>query len=250
MPEPAGIERLRRTVALACRILGHTGLAEDVLGHVSVRVGDGRMLMRCRGPREEGLLFTTDDDVRLVDFAGAGPGAHLDAWQPPNETPIHGEILRTRPEVDAVVHCHPPALLVAAVAGVPLRPVFGSYHIPAARLALDGVPVYPRSVLVRTTALAHEMLAAMGSAPVVVLRGHGLTTVGSGDHAVEEAVVRALAVETLARVNLAVAAAGGAEYVLPAEDAAELPDLGGSFNTLTVWRHRVARLRHAGLVLD
>ncbi len=42
---------LRRTVALACRILAYRGLAEDVLGHVSVRVGADRMLVRCRGPQ-------------------------------------------------------------------------------------------------------------------------------------------------------------------------------------------------------
>ena len=45
----------RATVATACRILALHGLVSGVLGHVSVRVGEDRLLVRCRGPRERGL---------------------------------------------------------------------------------------------------------------------------------------------------------------------------------------------------
>jgi ribulose-5-phosphate 4-epimerase/fuculose-1-phosphate aldolase len=237
----------RRTIALACRVLGHTGLAEDVLGHISLRTGADRILLRCRGPREEGLLFTVDDDIREVDLDGT---LDLDGWRVPNELPIHAEILRARPDVDAVVHCHPPSVLVAGVAGVELRPVFGAYHIPAARLALDGIPTYPRSGLIRTAERGSEVAAALGPAPAVVLRGHGIATVGSGQYAVEEAVLRALAIDTLARVNLACAQVGGARHLLSEADAAELPDLGSSFNVEALWRHELARLRQAGLLLS
>ena len=54
---------LRRRVAVACRILAHAGLAEDILGHVSVRLDDDTILVRARGPAEAGLLFSTADDV-------------------------------------------------------------------------------------------------------------------------------------------------------------------------------------------
>jgi len=245
---PRELEPLRRTVALACRVIAGAGLAEDILGHVSVRVGNDRMLLRCRGPEEQGLLFTVDDDVHLVDFDGRGdlpPG-----WAPPNELPIHGELLRARPEIDAVVHCHPPSVLVAGVEGVPFRPVFGAYNIPAARLALDGVPVYPRAVLIRRPELGRDLVSAMGQSPVCVLRGHGIATVGSGDHVVEQAVVRALNLDVLARVSLERARVGDRAPDLTPEDVAELPDLGTSFNHLTVWRHHLARLRLAGLALD
>ncbi|HZD72910.1 MAG TPA: class II aldolase/adducin family protein, partial [Actinomycetota bacterium] len=52
------LEELREQVATACRVLADEGLVESVLGHVSARAGD-RMLLRCRGPREHGLRFTT-----------------------------------------------------------------------------------------------------------------------------------------------------------------------------------------------
>lgn len=242
---------LRRTVALACRILAEAGLADGVLGHVSGRTGPGRMLVRCRGPREEGLLFTGVSDVREVGLDGHGDLTDgEDSWAVPNELPIHAEVLRARPDVDAVVHCHPPAVLVAGVEEIALRPVFGAYDIPAARMAVEGVPVYPRAVLVRTPELGREVVAAMGGATVCVLRGHGIVTVGSGPHAVEQAVARTLSLELLARVSIERARLGDRAADLSEADLAELPDLGSSFNDLMVWRHRLARLRLAGLLLD
>jgi ribulose-5-phosphate 4-epimerase/fuculose-1-phosphate aldolase len=206
------------------------------------------MLVRCRGPREEGLLSTLEEDVRLVDLGGRG--ADLGEWSAPTELPIHAEILRARPDVDAVVHCHPPSVLAAGLARVALRPVFGAYHIPAARMAIDGIPVYPRKILVRRPELGRELVAAMGAAPACVLSGHGIATVGSGPHAVEQAVVRALSLDVLARVNVEQARLGGRAEDLTPEDVAELPDLGAAFNDLNLWRHHLARLRLAGLALD
>lgn len=251
MNPSANLTRLRRLVALGCRVLAHAGLAEDILGHISVRVGAESLLVRCRGPQEEGLLLTLDDDIRQVDFDGRGDA--VDTWAVPSEFAIHAELMRARPDVDSVVHCHPPSVLVAGVAGVALRPVFGAYNIPAARLALDGVPVYPRAVLIRRPDLGRELVDAMGSAPVCVLRGHGIVTVGSGEHAVEQAVVRALNLDVLARINVereGLADRPREDIDLPPEDVAELPDLGSAFNDLLVWRHHLARLRLAGLAMQ
>ncbi|MDP9417346.1 MAG: class II aldolase/adducin family protein [Actinomycetota bacterium] len=216
-------------------------MAEDVLGHVSARVDHDRMLVRCRGPQERGLLFTTASDVRLVDLGGRGD---LDGgYAVPNELPIHAEIFRARPEARAVVHVHPPAVLIADLAEIPLRPVFGAYNIPALRMALAGVPVYPRAVLIRSRGLGEEMVRAMGNSPVCVLRGHGITAWGDS---VEQAVVRALNLAVLARVHVELAKLGAEPPCLPAEDLDELPDLGPSFNDDAVWRYHVARLESDG----
>ena len=235
---------LRHKVATACRILAHAGLSPDILGHVSVRVGSDALLVRCRGPHERGLAFTTVDDVRRVGFGGADPG---DGYQAPNELPIHVEAMRARPDVHAVVHAHPPAVVAADLAGVPLLPLIGAFNIPAAKLAADGIPVYPRGVLIRTAELGAEMVAAMGERPVCVLRGHGITTVGAS---IEQAVARALAVDSLARMAAEVVRLGGAVRALPDDDLASLPDLGSTFNDVLLWRHHEARLASAGLALD
>ena len=149
---------LAATVATACRIVAQQGLAADVLGHVSVRLDADRILLRCRGPRDRGLLFTDADDIRVVDLNGRGD---LDGgYSVPNEFHIHTELFRARADVQAVVHAHPRDVMVADLAGVPLRQVFGAYNIPASRLAHDGIPVYPRSVLVRTPELGCAVAAA------------------------------------------------------------------------------------------
>ncbi|HVV18484.1 MAG TPA: class II aldolase/adducin family protein [Pseudonocardiaceae bacterium] len=237
MPSTEGIERMRAEVADACRILATEGLVDGILGHVSARVDDTTMLVRCRGPREHGLLFTEASDIRLVDLDGhhAEPA---DGYAVPNELPIHGETLRARPAVGAVVHAHPPAVLACGIAELPFRPVFGAFNIPAMRMAHDGVPVYRRSVLIRRPDLAEEMLAAMGDSPVCVLRGHGVTVTGA---TVREAVIRALNLNALATVTLNVAMTGREAEVISAEDMAELPDLGSAFNDDLNWNYYRAR---------
>jgi 3,4-dihydroxyphthalate decarboxylase len=101
------------------------------------------------------------------------------------------------------------------------------------------VPVFPRGVLVRDRQLAAQMVAAMADRPVVLLRGHGLTSAAAG---VEQAVLQAISVDQLARLSLRVVTAGGSLVDLPDTDMAELPDLGTGFNISTAWRHELARL--------
>jgi ribulose-5-phosphate 4-epimerase/fuculose-1-phosphate aldolase len=231
------LSALREDVATACRVLAARGLASGILGHISVRVGLDQLLVRCRGPQERGLAFTTAADIQLVDFdADLAPAA---GYAVPNELPLHTAVLSSRPDVAAVVHAHPPQVVAADLAGIRIRPIVGAFDIPGTRLAAGGIPVYERSVLIRTQALATEMVEAMGSRPVVLLRGHGLTSTGAS---VAEAVLRAVSIDTLAGLSLSILAAGGTLADVPKADMAELPDLGDTFNQATAWRHEVARL--------
>lgn len=234
------LDALRHEIARACRVLAARKLAEGILGHISVRVDDEHLLVRCRGPRERGLAFTEYADIRLVDLDGNGD---LDGgYRVPNELPLHTEVLRTRGDVRTVIHAHPPTVVAADLAGIAIRPIIGAFDIPGARLAEGGVPVYPRAVLVRDRTLAAEMVEAMGDRPVVLLRGHGLTAVGDSP---AQAVLRAISVDSIARLSLAVTGAGGTLVDVPDEDMAELPDLGSAFNEATAWRHEIARLGEA-----
>ena len=232
------LRALRETVALGCRILAARGLVDGVLGHVSARVGPESLLVRCRGPQERGVARTEPDAIRLVDL----DGQHLEpseGWQVPKELPIHSRVLATRPDVGAVVHAHPPSVLLCGLAELPLRPIFGAYNIPAMRLAAGGIPVYGRSVLIARTELADEMLAAMGDRPACILRGHGITVTGAS---VEEAVVRAVDLDELCAVTLRLAQLGVTAPEVPKADQAELPDLGGAFNDQLHWQALAAAL--------
>jgi 3,4-dihydroxyphthalate decarboxylase len=236
-PTTGDLEAACRDIADACRVMAARGLADGVLGHVSMRVDAEHLLVRCRGPHERGLAFTEPADIRLVDLDGQGD---LEGgYRIPAELPLHTEVLRARPEIRAVVHAHPFAVVAADLAGHRIRPLLGAYDIPGAQLAAGGIPVYPRAVLLRDRRLAAEMAATMGTRPVVVLRGHGLTTTGDDP---AQAVLRAISIDNLARMILAVAGAGGTPADLPDEDLAELPDLGRGFTQTTAWRHELARL--------
>ncbi|BDB43274.1 fructose-bisphosphate aldolase [Mycobacterium kiyosense] len=228
-------------LAQACRVAAARGLVDGMLGHLSLRVDDERLLIRCRSDTDTGVAYTRPDDIRLVTFDG-NPGAagELDGYRVPNELPIHTETMRADPRHRAVAHLHPPEVVAADLAGITLRPIYGAYDIPGARLARGGVPVYERAVLIRNARLGRQMVTAMGDASVVICRGHGITSTAG---TVEEAVLQAIGLNELARMSLRVRAAGGTLHDIADEDWDDLPDLGSGFNVESAWRHEVARLR-------
>jgi 3,4-dihydroxyphthalate decarboxylase len=179
-------------------------------------------------------------DGEVLDEGGA-------AWRPPSELPIHTEVLRARPDAVSVVHTHPRPVVAASLAGLPLLPIVGAFDIPAMRLAEAGIATYPRSVLVHRADLGQELVAALGGTEACVLVGHGLVTTGA---TVVAAVLRALAVTSLAALSMDVVAAGGSLVPIPEADRAELPDLGSAFNEDLLWRHHLAVLAADGWDLD
>jgi ribulose-5-phosphate 4-epimerase/fuculose-1-phosphate aldolase len=238
IPSQEDTAMLRSTVATACRILAHRGMVDGILGHVSARVSDDEIVVRCRGQNERGLGRTTAEDVWRVTL----DGAHVDVpegYAPPNELPIHTELFRRRPGVGAVIHAHPPAAILASLAELPLRPVFGAYNIPALRLALGGVRVFPRPVLITRDELAAEMVDAMGDQDVCILRGHGITVAAS---TVEAATTLAVDLNVLMETTVELARLGATPPDLTPEDLAELPDLGVEFNSVLAWQALVADL--------
>ncbi|OBA72325.1 3,4-dihydroxyphthalate decarboxylase [Mycobacterium sp. 1554424.7] len=234
------LDAQRELVAQGCRVAAARGLVDGILGHLSLRVDDERLLVRCRSDTDAGVAFTRPGDIRLITFDGtAGAAGELDGYRVPNELPIHTETMLANPEHRAVAHLHPPAVVAADLAGIQIRPIYGAFDIPGAWLARGGVPVYERAVLIRSSKLGKEMVAAMGGAPVVILRGHGITGAAG---TIQQAVLRAISVDALARMSLRVRAAGGALRDIDERDWDDLPDLGSGFNTEAAWRHEVARL--------
>ncbi len=233
-------EQQRALVAQACRVAAARGLVDGILGHLSLRVDDGHLLIRCRSDTDTGVAFTQPGDIRLINLDGSpGAAGELDGYRVPNELPIHVETMLAHPEHRAVAHLHPPAVVAADLAGITLRPIYGAYDIPGAWLARGGVPVYERAVLIRNPALGKDMVAAMRGRPVLILRGHGIT---SAANTIQQAVLQAISVNELARMSLPLRAAGAALREIDDADWDDLPDLGPGFNTDAAWRHEVARL--------
>ena len=242
-PMPDSSE-LRAEVAAACRVLAHRGLVNGILGHASARISENEIVVRCRTAGERGLAASGPEDVCRVSL-DSEPLDLPDGASVPKELAIHTEIMRARPQVGCVIHAHPPQALLAGLAGLSPRPVFGAYNIPAMRLAQEGVPLYGRSVLITRAELARELVAAMGESSICLMVGHGIT-VAAGT--VAEAVVLAVNLDELLWVTVELARLGVEPPALSEADLAELPDLGAQFNYEMAWQALLAELPPLPLV--
>jgi len=96
------------------------------------------------------------------------------------------------------VHIHPEHAVLLTIAGKEILPILGAFDVAAAKLALQGVPVYPRSVTVSDDALGEEFASFVGDHDVALMHGHGATVIGSS---IEDAVVRCMALNLLVRMT-------------------------------------------------
>jgi ribulose-5-phosphate 4-epimerase/fuculose-1-phosphate aldolase len=211
------MQALRERVAKACRVLGTLELTKGTTGHISARVpGTDTVLIRARGPGETGVRFTSAEDVILVDLDGKKlDGApDLDA---PQEVFIHTWIYRTRPEVGSVVHAHPATAVLFTICDKPLLPLYGAYDPTGLRLLMEGIPTFPRSVLVSNDALGKELAEIMGK-HACLMRGHGITTCGPS---IEEATITAIRLNDLAEMNYRAQLLGNPQTI-PEEEIEQL----------------------------
>jgi L-fuculose-phosphate aldolase len=161
--------QLREEVAWACRILALEGYVDLTLGHVSAREpGSTSVLIKRRGI---GLDEVSADDVIEFDLAEGGPPSssemHLEAV-------LHSEVYRTRSDVCAVVHGHPPYATAFSATGARLQLLTHD-----AVLFADGVSLFEESPELITEAdQARAVAQALGSRRAVLLRNHGVLVVG------------------------------------------------------------------------
>jgi ribulose-5-phosphate 4-epimerase/fuculose-1-phosphate aldolase len=192
-------DALRSRIAKACRVVGRMGLTRALRGHISARIpGTDRIFVRARGPSESGVRYTTDDEVVEVDLDGRPVAGMPEGLRGPSEIFIHTGIFRARPEINAVLHMHPPTIVLFTIVGKPLLPIYGAYDPFGLGIALDDIPVFDRSVLINSPELGRQFAAAIGKKRACLMRGHGITTTGES---IEEAAVVALGLNELATMN-------------------------------------------------
>ena len=199
------------------------------------------MLIRGRGEGESGLLFTKPRDIVLADFDGRAVRKQR-GLKLPNESCIHGELYKSRADIGSVVHAHPPSIVLASMAGIALRPIFGGYDPRAMRLAVREIPVYPSSLTLHSKDQVHAMMTIMGESDVCILRGHGVVVVANS---VEEATIKAIKLDLLAKMNLQAVALGGIPTISEEDQNAFLSRRGkGGKSSEALWRYYTAWLKH------
>lgn len=229
-------------VAQGCRILGKLDLTHAALGHISYRLGDSEtMLIKGKGPQEVGLRYTTAEDILRVDFH-ADKLSGAEGLQPPSESYLHIWLYRKNPRLRSVVHVHPEHAVLLTVVGKEVLPIYGAYGA-GARLGVEGVPTYQRSVTIHDDRLGEEFAEFMAGRQVALMRGHGVTVTGSG---VEDVVVRTLALNELVTMNYKAYLLGEprpildedlAEFRKPLDPARRRGSAGGDAGMLATWRY-------------
>jgi ribulose-5-phosphate 4-epimerase/fuculose-1-phosphate aldolase len=229
------------TVARACRVLGKLDVTHGALGHVSFRVGESSMLIKGKGPDEVGLRYTRVEDIIEVTFDAeklSGP----QGLQPPSESYLHIWLYKLRPDVQCVIHVHPEHAVLLTICDKPILPIYGAYG-SGARLALDGVPTYPRSITIHDDRLGEEFARFMSDQKAALMRGHGVSVVGAS---VEDAAVRTLALNELVTMTYKAYLLGTPQPISD-EDQAEMRKpldptrrrgtAGGEAGMLAIWRY-------------
>ena len=160
---------LRAELCQVCGLLYQRGYVASNDGNVSVRAGEGQILITPSGVSKGRL---TPEMLVLCDLEGR---VLAGSRHPSSEAAMHLLLYRERPDVGAVVHAHPAAATAFAACRRPLdvpyltEVVSGLGPIPVAPYALPSTPEVPQSIL-----------PFLPDHNGVLLANHGALTWGSG----------------------------------------------------------------------
>jgi L-ribulose-5-phosphate 4-epimerase len=200
------IPALRRAVCDLHAELVRYGLVVWTSGNVSGRVpGTDRFVIKPSGVSYEEL---TPESIVVCDLDGRLVEGEL---APSSDTAAHAYVYRHRPDVGGVVHTHSTYATAWAARGEPIPCVltgmadeFGG-EIPVGPFALIGDDSIGRGIV--STLEGHR-------SPAVLMRNHGVFTIGSDARA---AVKAAVMCEDVAR-TIHIARAGGEPVPIPPAD--------------------------------
>lgn len=207
-------EQLRRDIVEVGRRLHDRRYVASNDGNISVRLDEHRVLATPRGVSKG---FMSPDMLVITDLAGHKLVGERDAS---SELKMHLAVYALRPDVQAVVHAHPPVATGFAVAGIPLdRAVLAEVittlgSIPIAEYGTPSTEELPAAV--SRYVKAHDG---------VLLANHGALTAGADVFA---AYYKMETIEHFAQISL-VARLLGRERVLTREEVRRLEGLRGSY---------------------
>jgi L-fuculose-phosphate aldolase len=166
--KPDLLHPAHQIVMTMSRIYGY-GMTTTSGGNLSVREENGDLWITPGGV-DKGSL--TPDDIVHVAREGKITGPH----RPSVELPFHQWIYQARPDLHAIVHAHPPALIAFSVA----RRVPDTRLIPNMRLICGEVGMAPYGLPGSADLGAKIARVFAGGCNVVMLENHGVV-VGAPD---------------------------------------------------------------------
>ncbi|AEB08389.1 class II aldolase/adducin family protein [Desulfobacca acetoxidans] len=200
----------KRELVQVCRALSQKKLLAATDGNLSVRWGENLLIT----PSGVNKGFVREEEMIMVDLSGrvlAGSG------RPTTELLLHLEVYQVRPEVQAVVHAHPPIATAFTIAGVPLLEGI----LPEVVLTLGAIPTAPYATT-GTPEMATAVRDLLPFYDAILLDHHGALTLGRD---LWDAYNKMEKVEHAA-LTVLLARQLGAARPLPPEEVAKLTDLG------------------------
>jgi L-ribulose-5-phosphate 4-epimerase len=179
-------ESLRREICLLNQELPRNGLVAWTSGNVSGRdAATGLVVIKPSGVPYEEL---TPETMVVVDLEGKVVEG---AYKPSSDTLAHLYVYRHRPEIKGVVHTHSSYATAWAAVGRPIPPVLTAISdefggpIPVGAYAKIG-----------GAEIGREIIRSIGDSPAILMKNHGVFTIGKTP---EAAVKAAVMVEDVAR---------------------------------------------------
>lgn len=173
----------RQAIIDACRRMNALGINQGTSGNISVRHGDGLLITPTSTPYET----MTPDQIVCMGL----DGTHAAHQRPSSEWRFHVDIMRSRNDVEAVVHAHPTYCTILAIMGLEIPPI----HYMIAVAGGDTIRCAPYATYGTPELSAHALKALEGRF-ACLLDHHGMIAIGSS---LSKAMWLAVEVETLAR---------------------------------------------------
>jgi len=183
----APLPRLRSQVVAISRRLHESGWVANHDGNASVRLNGNRFLITCssisKREVDDASLLVVDADGKVLEGRG----------RPFSELDLHLAAYRARPEVDAVLHAHPPFATAFGLANLELAPI----AIPEIIVSLgDRIPTVPR-FLPQDPEAVKRIEGFSAEFDAMLLSGNGALTLGADLH---QALLRMELVEHYAKI--------------------------------------------------
>ena len=202
--------RERREMLAACREMNRLGINQGAAGNLSVRVPGGFIVTPTGVPYD----VLTPTMMVEMDFGGRHRGEIL----PSSEWRFHRDILASRPDANAVVHCHAMFATTLAIARMEIPPL----HYMIAAAGGPTIRCAPYATY-GTQELSDAALAALDGRRACLLANHGMIAIGAD---LGKALRLAVEVETLAAQYWRTLQVGGPKLLSEDEIAVVLGKFG------------------------
>ena len=179
---------LREQLVAVARRMNGSGLNQGTSGNLSARIPGGLLIT----PSSLAYERMEPTDVVAIDWQGRR--LQEGARRPSSEWRLHADVLAARPELQAVLHCHPihGTALACHDKGIP------PFHYMTAVAGGDDIRCAPYATF-GTEELSRFTVEALVDRKACLLARHGLVTAGDN---LDQALGIAVEVETLARMYL------------------------------------------------